>query len=66
VSSLSVLSLSRERASATFGSTEPLAVFSNFVQEVVCCMKMCYFDPDGGFDGILTILDEIRFPQPAF
>ncbi len=48
------------------GSAEPLAVFSNFVREVVCCMKTCYFDLDGSLDGVLTILDEIRFPQPAF
>ncbi len=48
------------------GSTESLALFSNFVREVVFCTKTCYFDPDGGLDGILAVLDEIRFPKPAF
>ena len=47
-------------------SAEPLAVFSNFVREVVCRMKTCYFDLNGGLDGVLAILDKIRFPQPAF
>ena len=41
------------------GSTEPLVVFSNFIQEVVCCVKMGYFDLNGGLDGVLIILDEI-------
>jgi hypothetical protein len=47
-------------------SAEPLAVFSNFVRELVCCMKTCYFDLDGGLDGVLAILDKIRFlNQPS-
>jgi len=47
-------------------SMEPLAVFSNFIREVVCCVKMGYFDPNGGLDGGVAVLDEIRLPQPAF
>jgi hypothetical protein len=47
-------------------STEPLAVFSYFIREVVCRVKMGYFKSNSGLDGVLAVLDEIRLPQPAF
>ena len=41
------------------GSTEPMAVFSNFIREVVCCVKTGFFDLNGGLDRVLVVLDEI-------
>ncbi len=47
-------------------STEPLAVFSYFIREVVCHVKTGYFESNSGLDGVLAILDEIRLSQLAF
>ncbi len=67
VSSLSVLSLSRERAAATL----LLAPWNHWLYsliplEIMCCMLTSHFKSNSGLDGVLAIVDWVWLPEPFF